>query len=250
MLLAAAGFVAGRLASAQTGDWVNATANDMHYKVLLPDNYNATKRYPVLLYLHQLDMGDFPEALVRQVDPWFNSSSFRLRHPCIVVMPLLDQTGDTGGRLVNFGGKRQGETGEQNAIVALQQVTRRYSVDPNRIYVTGNSMGGMGAWQMLLDYNSRTGTKGRIFAAGMPLAGTNQTVRPAEAASALRDVPIWTMHGAKDNEVSLDWDRAMVRLMAASPTYRYTEIPDGGHDIWDAAYRRTDIWDWLFNQKS
>ena len=50
--------------------------------------------------------------------------------------------------------------------------------------------------------------------------------------------------------MSLEWDRAMGRLLAASPTYRYTEIPDGGHDIWNAAYRRSDIWDWLFNQKS
>jgi predicted peptidase len=239
-----------RGAAAQTTDWVSEEVNGLHYEVLLPDHYDPARRYPVVLYLHQLDMGNYREGLRKQVNQWFNTQAFRSRHPCIVIVPMLDQTKDPGGRLVNFGGKREGHEGEDNSIAALRQVTARYATDADRIYVTGNSMGGMGAWQMLLDYNVQTGTKGHIFAAGMPLAGAQRTADPAQAAAALRNVPIWAIHGAQDKEVSLDWDRAMARLLGSSKTFRYTEVPNGKHDVWDSTYARDDVWDWLFSQSA
>ncbi|WP_428488777.1 alpha/beta hydrolase-fold protein [Rhodopila sp.] len=147
------GIGAWRHASAQTANWIGNDINGLHYEVLLPENYVTTRAYPVVLYLHQLDMGDYPDALRKQVDGWFATHAFRSRHPCIVVVPMLDQTKDPGGRTVNFGGKRDGHIGEVNTIAALRQVMDRYRIDLDRVYVTGNSMGGMGAWQMLLDYN-------------------------------------------------------------------------------------------------
>lgn len=245
------GFGAAHLreAAAQTHDWHAAEVNGLHYEVLLPESYDAGRKYPVVLYLHQLDMGNYREGLLKQVNAWFDTSAFRSRHPCIVVVPMLDQTNDKGGRLVNFGGKRDGHVGEDNTIAALKQVMDHYTVDKTKIYVTGNSMGGMGTWQMLLDYNVLTGSKEHLFAAGMPLAGANRTTDPAVAAKTLRQVPIWALHGSQDKEVSLDWDRAMSRLMSGSATFKYTEIPGMGHDIWDTTYTRPDIWDWLFKQR-
>jgi predicted peptidase len=250
LALGTIGMEQGWQAYAQTGDWIAAEINGLHYEVLLPKSYDKGQRYPVVLYLHQLDMGDYPEGLLKQVNAWFNTVSFRSRYPCIVVMPMLDQTGDKGGRLINFGGKREGHVGEDNSIAALKQVMGRYSVDSERVYVTGNSMGGMGTWQMLLDYNVLTGTKEKLFAAGMPLAGAQRTADPAAAAKALRQVPIWAIHGAQDHEVSLDWDRAMARLLGSSPTFRYTEVPGVGHDVWDSYYTRSDVWDWLFSHSA
>jgi predicted peptidase len=239
-----------RGAAAQTTDWLSEEVNGLHYEVLLPDHYDPARRYPVVLYLHQLDMGNYRDGLRKQVNQWFNAQAFRSRHPCIVIVPMLDQTKDPGGRLVNFGGKREGHEGEDNSLAALRQVTARYATAADRIYVTGNSMGGMGTWQMLLDYNVQTGTKGHIFAAGMPLAGAQRTADPAQAAAALRNVPIWAIHGAQDKEVSLDWDRAMARLLSASKTFRYTEVPNVGHDVWDSTYTRDDVWDWLLSQSA
>jgi predicted peptidase len=244
---AVSGVAVWRQAAAQTPGWMGAEINGLHYEVLLPEGYDAARRYPVVLYLHQLDMGDYHDELRRQVSAWFNTPAFRSRHKCIVVVPMLDQTEDPGGRTINFGGKRDGHVGEDNTVAALQQVIGRYSADADRIYVTGNSMGGMGAWQMLLDYNTQTGSKGRIFAAGMPLAGAQRTADPAAAAEALRHVPIWAIHGAQDREVSLDWDRAMAHLLSGSATFRYTEVPGAAHDVWDTYYARSDVWDWLFS---
>jgi predicted peptidase len=241
------GVFAWRQASAQTADWIGADLDGLHYEVLLPQGYDAARAYPVVLYLHQLDMGDYRDDLRKQVSAWFATHAFRSRHPCIVIVPMLDQTNDPHGRMLNFGGKRDGHIGEDNTIAALKQVIARYDADTDRVYVTGNSMGGMGAWQMLLDYNVQTGSKGHIFAAGMPLAGAQRTANPAEAATALRHVPIWAIHGAQDHEVSLDWDRSMAKLLSTSPTFRYTEVAGVGHDVWDSTYTREDVWDWLFS---
>ena len=237
-----------RQASAQTPDWNVFDINGLHYEVLLPKKYDEARAYPVVLYLHQLDMGTYPDALRKQVNAWFATRQFRSRYPCIVVVPMLDQSNDAGGRTINFGGKREGHVGEDDTIAALRQVIGRYKTAADRIYVTGNSMGGMGTWQMLLDYNRQSGSKGHIFAAGMPLAGAQHTADPAQAATALRHVPIWAIHGAQDHEVSLDWDRSMAKLLSSSPTFRYTEVPGVGHDVWDSTYTRQDVWDWLFAQ--
>jgi predicted peptidase len=230
--------------------WIARAVNGMRYDVLLPAHHDPARRYPVVLYLHQLDMGDWPDGLRREAGAWFGTEIFRSRHPCIVVMPMLDQRHDPGGVEVNFGGKGPHRAGEDDAVAALRQVVDCYLVDLDRIYVTGASMGGMGAWQMLLDYNVLTGRQGRLFAAGMPLAGANRTVDPAEAARALHDVPIWAFHGGRDREVRLDWDRTMARLLGGRPTFRYTEIPDQGHEIWDSTYARPEVWDWLFAQSA
>ncbi len=228
--------------------WIPQSIDGIRYDVLLPRDFSPDKAYPVVLYLHQLGMGSYPVGLHREIDPWFEGEAFRIRHPAIVVVPILDQSHDQHGQTVNFGGKRTGGAAEETVIAALRDIMARYTIDPARIYVTGNSMGGMGTWAMLLDYNAQTGTRGHIFTAGMPLAGRHATATPEQATEALKTVPIWAIHGAKDPEVSLDWDRTMAHLLAGHPSFRYTEDPALGHDVWDTYYRQSRVWDWLFSQ--
>ena len=141
------------------GNWISETINGMQYDVLLPANYDPSVKYPVMLYLHQLDMGDDASGLLAEVNPWFNSTTFRTDHPAIVVMPLLDQTADPSGQTINWGGVGTADSaGETNALAALRQVMGQYSVDTSRVYVTGNSMGGIGTEDMLIKYNAYTGT--------------------------------------------------------------------------------------------
>ena len=215
-------------------DWITQSYNGMQYIVLLPQNYNPSQSYSATLYLHQLDNGSFgPQGLEPQINPWFNNSG----NQSIIVAPLLDQTTDPGGQTINFGGVSTADTaGENNAIGALKQVMSQYSVDRSRVYVTGNSMGGIGTWDMLIKYNAYTGTEGRIFAAGMPIAGNDYGQNLNQAASLLANVPIWAYHGAQDTQVPLNWDRTMAADLAGSPTFHYTEDPNGGHDVWDETY--------------
>src|ERR1700742_808181 len=117
--------------AATPGNWITETVNGMEYKVLLPANYNPAVKYPTVLYLHALDMGNDPSGLLAEVNPWFNTTTFRSDYPSIIVMPLLDQTADTSGVTINFGGVSTADSaGEDNAIAALKQVQSQYSTDP------------------------------------------------------------------------------------------------------------------------
>ncbi len=137
--------------AATPGNWITQSINGMLYDVLLPANYDPTIKYATTLYLHQLDMGNYPAGLLAEVNPWFNTAAFRSSTPSIIVMPLLDQTADPSGQTVNFGGLETADNiGETNAIAALKQVMSRYSSDPSRVYVTGNSLGGIGTEDMLI----------------------------------------------------------------------------------------------------
>ncbi|MGY0036208.1 carboxylesterase family protein [Pedobacter sp. NJ-S-72] len=63
----------------------------------------------------------------------------------------------------------------------------KYRVDTNRIYVTGISIGGFGAWQVAMDYPDK-------FAAILPLCGgVNDT--DTSKISGINHLPIWTFHG-------------------------------------------------------
>jgi predicted peptidase len=228
-------------------DWISTSVDGLPYRVLLPAGYDSSRSYPAILYLHQYMMGNDPDVLLHEVEGWFAAHWFRKKFPAIVVVPVLNQRGNAGA---NFGGKRVGPVMENAAIAAVQQAVTQYHGDPARIYVTGSSMGGMGAWDMLLHYNALDGDQGHVFAAGLVLAGRNGMVDSEQAAQVLRGVPIWAIHGGRDHEVSGEWDRTMARLLGGTPAFQYTEDPALGHDVWHTYYGRPEVWEWLFEQRA
>ncbi len=242
-----------------SGSWITQTINGMTYQVLLPANYNPSIKYPTVLYLHQLDMGDDPSGLLAEVNPWFNSTTFRTDYPAIIVMPLLDQTADPSGQTINWGGVSTADSaGEDNAIAALQQVQQQYSTDNARIYVTGNSMGGIGTEDMLIKYNAYTGTEGKIFAAALSLAGADYgqgyPTPNASVVSGLKNVPFWAIHGGQDTTVPLTWDQNLYAAeQAIGGDMMYTQDNSLGHDVWDTYYTQDGPGSplgWLFSQST
>ena len=245
---------------AAPGNWSVQSINGMQYMVLLPANYDPSIKYSTVLYLHQLDQGTYgPQNLQDQINAWFNTSTFRTDYPSIIVAPLLDQSADLSGQTINFGGVDNADSaGEDNAIAALKQVMSQYSSDPSRIYVTGNSMGGIGTEDMIIKYNAYTGTEGRIFAAGLSLAGAdygqgypqpNQSV-----VTGLKNVPFWAIHGGQDGQVPLAWDQNLYAAeQAIGGDMKYTQDNSLGHDVWDTYYPQTGAGSplgWLFSQST
>jgi endoglucanase len=241
-----------------TGSWSQFSVNGMTINLLLPKNYSSSHKYPLVLYLHQLDMGNWPEGLMKETNPWFNTAQWRKDYPAIVIYPELNQKADSSGKTINFGGvSPDNQPGEVNAIAAVQQVMKQYSVNPSRVYVTGNSMGGIGTWDILIKYNAISGTAGKIFAAGMPLAGATYDhgypTPDSSVVSALKNVPIWAIHGADDTQVPLVWDKAMAASLSDASTFHFTLDPKLSHDVWDTYYALPTgktYWDWLFAQKA
>ena len=124
----------------------------------------------------------------------------------------------------------------------LESVANEFSVDRNRFYVTGLSMGGIAGWDLLMRHSD-------VFAGGVPICGAAD---PAMA-SVLKDVPIWTVHGEEDVTVPTSATREVVAAIKAAggTKIKYTELKGEGHTmrVWnDYVSTNSDIYNWLYAQ--
>jgi len=121
----------------------------------------------------------------------------------------------------------------------LDAALARLPVDPARVYLTGLSMGGFGAWALATRYPER-------FAALVPVCGGGLPF----FASRLRDVPVWAFHGARDEVVPLHYTTDMVEAVrCAGGEARLSVYPEAGHDAWTAAYDDEALWAWMLAQQ-
>lgn len=124
------------------------------------------------------------------------------------------------------------------ALGLLDAVRKDWRIDPNRIYVTGLSMGGYGTYDIIA-------RRPQLFAAAIPMCGGGD---PATAPT-LTHLPLWIFHGGADPTVPTQRSRMMVEaLHQAGGAPRYTEYPGVGHASWINAYQEPELADWLFTQ--
>jgi len=125
------------------------------------------------------------------------------------------------------------------ALVLAGVFLVNYAVDEGRIYLTGVSMGGAGAWRLASAYPER-------FAAIAPICG----VGDPSTARRLAKIPTWVFHGAKDDLVPLQASQEMVdALREVGNAAKFTIYPDAGHDSWTPTYNNPALFDWFLNQK-
>jgi predicted peptidase len=122
----------------------------------------------------------------------------------------------------------------------LEEIVARYDVDERRIYLTGISMGGYGSWRLGSAYPER-------FAAVVPICGGMEG--PAQQVCALKEVPVWAFHGAKDPTVPLAQSERLVEaLEACGGDVRLTVYPEAAHDSWTETYDNPELYRWLLAQ--
>lgn len=223
--------------------------NEMYrFRVYVPLHYQRWRHWPVVLFLH--GSGERGDDNLQQTKVGIGPSlkKYRERYRCLVVLPQARAGKDWDGAM------------ERQALAALDQTVLQFHGDPRRVYVTGVSLGGSGAWYMAARYPHR-------FAAVVPIAAevvpTGGDQAPADLrklldgpdpylslARSLGPAPVWAFHGADDDQVPVAESRRMVTaLKAVKHPVRYTEYPEMGHDAWDAAYADPSLVQWLFAQR-
>jgi predicted peptidase len=121
----------------------------------------------------------------------------------------------------------------------LDEIERDYAVDPDRVYVTGLSMGGYGVWALATAYPQR-------FAAIAPICGGGNPW----TVSTIRHVPVWAFHGDQDQAVPIEDGKAMVDAhRACGGNSRLTIYPGVGHDSWTQTYANPEFYTWLLAQR-
>ena len=198
------------------------------YSVYLPPGLNSSHPWPVILALHDAGAqgpdGTRPshQSLVEAV------RIHPERYPALLVLPRCPPRQDWSGDVADF------------ALEALERTVHEYGGDPNRVYLTGQSMGAQGAMQFAARYPER-------FAAVVAVSGRY----PDHAlVSRLKGMPVWMWHGDADAEIPVTESRVMLELLkaAGSTTARYTELSGLGHDITDTVYLDEAVSTWLFKQ--
>jgi predicted peptidase len=136
-------------------------------------------------------------------------------------------------------------------LALLEEITKQYAVDTNRVYLTGLSMGGYGTWNLGLTYPEK-------FAAIAPICGGGElitlllaTQEPVKAA-ALKSLGVWAFHGAKDPVVPLAESQRMVDFLkqrAGVPEVKFTVYPEAHHDAWTETYKNPELYDWFLKHE-
>lgn len=125
-------------------------------------------------------------------------------------------------------------------MALVEHVCTTMPIDPDRVYLTGFSMGGFGTWQTACFNPSR-------FAAIAPLSGGGDV----DQAERLANMPIWAFHGADDEVVPLSSSQAMVEAVRkCGGRVEFTVYPGCGHgECCERAYRDDLLLEWLLAQR-
>lgn len=216
---------------------------ELSYRLLKPKDYDPKVKYPVVLFLHGAGErgSDNAKQLVHGMKD-FASDENRAKYPCFVIAPQCPDNQQWVD--VPWSADKHTTTKEPSKSLALtlallDSLPKEFSIDSQRIYITGLSMGGFGTWDAIVrrpDY----------FAAAAPICGGGDT----EQAKAIAKLPLWVFHGDNDSAVKTQRSRDMVAaLKAAGGEPKYTEYPNTGHDSWSPTYRDPKFFAWLFEQK-
>ena len=210
-----------------TGDWERHEGHGLKYRIFGERKVRSSQKelYPLVIYLHGRG-GD----VMTPEEPW-NASTFSEKgnyreHPCLIIAPQAPSNGWNGEKA-------------DGVLAIAKELLETFPIDPDRIYITGYSMGSFGTFKLI-------SMQPDFFAAGVAIAGGASP----SSASKLKDVPIWAFHGDADDIVNVSSSRRIVEaLKSIDGKIKYTELPGADHGIATQVYDDDEMHKWLFEQK-
>jgi pimeloyl-ACP methyl ester carboxylesterase len=202
---------------------VGGDGGDVAYWVLLPPAYNPYRRYPVIVTLHGAG-----ETAERQVAWWSAPPGFQAsRHGYIVVAPEYVDDPKKGYRF---------DVPAHNAVLfSLIDVRQRFSVDSDRVFLTGHSMGGHAAWDIGLAHPD-------LFAGVIPICGSPQFYCEHYWQNG-ENTSFYIVDGEKNGGSPDVNQRVLKRMMETGQDAQYVEFRGRGHENFSDEILR--IFDWM-----
>jgi predicted peptidase len=219
--------------------YTNKQSERLPYRLYVPLGYDANRKYPLLLWLHGGDGRGSDN--VKQLNGgnqigthFWAGKDVQLNFPMFELVPQCPSGDNWSDPDLN-----QPTKWLELAMSALAEVEKEFSIDPDRIYLAGQSMGGLGVWSALQAY------PGKWAAAVILSAYDNFT-----DVKALASTPLWVFQGEEDETVPVTLVHDMMKqLNKAHANLRYTEYRKTGHEVWKKAFAEPDLLPWLSSQK-
>ncbi len=195
----------------------------MTFWVSLPVDYGSGGPWPVIIHLHGSG-GRRPwtpgTAHPHEGALW--NYKFGVPMPYICITPATNARWDT-----------------EILDLLLDHVLDVYDADPDRVALTGFSMGGFATYT----WSTRRPER---FSALAVLSGAAR----GNDLSRIAHIPIWICHGERDQAVSVEGGRAAgAELERLGADVRYTWHPDLGHGIQASHQHTEEFWAWLASHK-
>ncbi len=226
------------------------TNGTIPYRLFVPDNYDPTRSYPLVLWLHgSSGRGTDNESQILTganlvATHTFASPEVQGEHPSFVLAPQVTGSWASDDRVALT-------TNMLSTLGLLDQLEMEFAIDRQRVYVMGNSLGGAGTWDLVTKGPDR-------FAAAVPMASdiewggvlTSRTGLPSVAA-ALKGKKFWFFYGGNDfsGVLRLWWDEVATLIRDDGGAPRYTEYVDGGHGVARCVFTEPGLIRWLFDQR-
>ena len=225
------------------------------YTVFVPASYkgaNEKKHFPLILFLHGHGQAKTPPEKVPGLGPHIDSNKDKF--PFFVIFPQ----GKHDGFWYDWSHDSKA-LDIKPALAMLDDVQKRYRIDPKRLYLTGVSMGGLGVWCQAEENPGRWAAIVPVSAGfGKPKSGDEALLKkvasvneePRQHAAAIKNLPCWCFHGLKDNLVDPNYTKDMVKaLQHAGGHPKFTYPPQADHGgCWPIAYNTPDLYEWLAKQ--
>ncbi|HYG74531.1 MAG TPA: FecR domain-containing protein [Planctomycetota bacterium] len=199
------------------------------YRLFVPANYDKSQSYPLVLFLHGLGEKGTDntkplknKALGAMV---FVNAKNQAEFPCFMLVPQ-----SASGWWAEY---------IPPLTQLIAELGKEYSIDKNRLYITGLSFGGTGTWMFIA-------REPNLFAAAVPICGGGEVNK----ASAVVGIPIWNFHTADDPTMKVDGSRKMIEaIRKAGGKPFYTEYASGGHgSAWVRGYAEPNLVSWVMAQ--
>ncbi len=224
--------------------------NVLPYRILYPENYDKSKKYPLLLFLHGAgERGNDNEKQLVHGSKLFLSEANRKAFPAIVVLPQCPEESFWASTSIDRSAQPYKINFDYSAepqwpLVAANELVKKIisegSVDKSKVYITGLSMGGMGTFESVYRYPE-------LYAAALPICGGGDVARYDKR---VNKTAFWIFHGADDAVVNVKLSRDMLaRLKELKVENKYSEYPGVNHNSWDNAFAEPDYLSWMLAHK-
>lgn len=222
---------------------------NLPYQVMFPENYDETKQYPLLIFLHGAgERGSDNEKQLTH-GRQFLIDNFYSQNPAIVIAPQCPENSYWAGIVrhqigdkmtITFGMTDRPTEPMQTLMSLIQNWLSSGKVDTSRVYVGGLSMGGMGTLELLWRMP-------QVFVAAFPICGGGDLSKlPVYA----KNTAVWLFHGDSDSVVPVENSRSIyTELKRLGCDVEYTEYKGVNHNSWDNTFKETQLAPWLFNHQ-
>ena len=222
-----------------------ATYLNPEYLAFLPEDSKTDQKVPLVIYLHGAGgVGDEVKKIRSQASGLVKGIHQFQKGPCLVVAPQC--------RRESAKSEERGTWIPEDLELLLQHVEATHpEIDPDRIYLTGNSMGGYGSWVW-------GGHHPEHFAAIAPIVGGIGRGGPKDVtsdvekwAANLAKVPVFAFTGALDKVVPAERSERMIAAIreAGGKQAQIKVYPEEGHGAGRVVFSSAEYFDWMFSQR-